>query len=148
MVTCGVEVLGGKTPRGTRQPGLDQQLLKLGHRDPVQTHENRRVAVEVRRRENTCLRAGRDPTLKVASVAGLWFPHAAQAIQVTRRVRQAPLAHRHGVRGHQPDHPADKPHQPGRLAARAWGIEALHHLRDVTDAEDAWTPRAPAGSRA
>jgi hypothetical protein len=39
-------------------------------------------------------------TLKVASVAGLWFPHAAQAIQVTRRVRQAPLAHRHGVRGH------------------------------------------------
>ena len=29
-----------------------------------------------------------------------------------------------------------------------WGIEALQHLRDVTDAEDAWTPRAPAGSRA
>ena len=28
-------------------------------------------------------------TLKAATVAGLWFPHAAQAIQITRRVRQA-----------------------------------------------------------
>jgi hypothetical protein len=28
-------------------------------------------------------------TLKVATVAGLCFPHAAQAIQVIRRVRQA-----------------------------------------------------------
>jgi hypothetical protein len=73
-------------------------------------------------------------TLKVAAVAGLCFPHAAQAIQVTRRVR-APgsrrwrtvtvyaitsLARLAGwLRGH-------------------WRIEnRLHWVRDVTFSEDA-----------
>jgi predicted transposase YbfD/YdcC len=81
-------------------------------------------------------------TLQAASLAaGLAFPHAAQAIRVTRRIRpvsgtskwrtftvyavtsltasQATPAQLAGwIRGH-------------------WGIEALHHIRDVTYGEDA-----------
>lgn len=81
-------------------------------------------------------------TLKAATVAaGIAFPHAAQAIRVTRRIRplsgqkkwrtftiyavtsltasQAPTAQLAGwIRGH-------------------WQIEALHHIRDVTYGEDA-----------
>jgi Transposase DDE domain len=63
------------------------------------------------------------------------------------------LAHRDGVRGHQP--PAAQA-SPARLAdwiRGHWGIEALHHLRDTTFAEDAsqtrtgTTPRAMASLR-
>ncbi|GAA4384001.1 ISAs1 family transposase [Actinomadura verrucosospora] len=82
---------------------------------------------------------GRDEIrrLKVCTVDGLLFPHAAQAVQVKRRrtdqvtgkttittvyavtsltaERARPAAH---IRGH-------------------WRLEALHHVRDVTFAEDA-----------
>jgi predicted transposase YbfD/YdcC len=59
------------------QPALHAQLAGLPWRTiPVmdRTRDHRHGRVEVR-------------TLKVAAVAGLCFPHAAQAIQVTRRVR-------------------------------------------------------------
>jgi hypothetical protein len=49
----GVEALGDKTLRCADQPGLNQQLLELGHRHSVQTHENRRGLVEVRALRNT-----------------------------------------------------------------------------------------------
>jgi hypothetical protein len=52
-----------------------------------------------------------------------------------------PLAHRHRVRGHPPDHPPDKPGRPADDLRGHWGIEALHHIRDVTYAEDASTAR-------
>ena len=61
------------------QPALHAQLAGLPWRQiPVldRTREHAHGRVEIR-------------TLKVATVAGLCFPHAAQAIQVTRRVRQA-----------------------------------------------------------
>jgi hypothetical protein len=48
-----------------------------------------------------------------------------------------PLAHRDGVRGHQSHRRPGQPRAPGRLDPRDWGIEALHHLRDVTFAKDA-----------
>jgi hypothetical protein len=59
------------------QPTLYAQLAGLPWRQiPVmdRTREHGHGRVEVR-------------TLKVAAVAGLCFPHAAQAIQLTRRVR-------------------------------------------------------------
>jgi predicted transposase YbfD/YdcC len=65
------------------QPGLHAQLAGLPWRQiPVmdRTRDQAHGRVEVR-------------TLKVAAVAGLCFPHAAQAIQVTRRVR-APASRR------------------------------------------------------
>ena len=88
-------------------------------------------------------------TFQAATVAGLTFPHAAQAIRVTRRTRpvsgtrkwrtltiyaitsltasQATCAQLAGwIRGH-------------------WHIEALHHIRDVTYAEDASQVRTGQG---
>ena len=59
------------------QPSLHAQLAELPWRQiPAmdRTREHGHGRIEVR-------------TLKVAAVAGLCFPHAAQAIQVTRRVR-------------------------------------------------------------
>jgi predicted transposase YbfD/YdcC len=78
--------------------------------------------------------------LQVTTVAGLDFPHATQAIRITRRAR--PLA------GHKwrtvtvyavTNLTAAQAH-PARLAdwiGGHWGIEALHHIRDTTYAEDA-----------
>jgi Transposase DDE domain len=89
--------------------------------------------------------------LQVTTIAGLDFPHATQAIRITRRVRflhhrrwrtvavyavtsltaaQASRAHLADyVRGH-------------------WGIEALHHIRDTTFAEDASQVRTGNAPRA
>jgi predicted transposase YbfD/YdcC len=80
-------------------------------------------------------------TLKAVSVSHFGFPHAAQILQVTRKTRDLH------------DHPRRcttvtvyavtslgfaqaQPGQARRPAARALGIEALHHLRDVTFCED------------
>jgi len=80
-------------------------------------------------------------TLKAAAVAaGLAFPHAAQAIRITRRIR--PL-------GGGPWHTATvyavtsltvtqaSPAQLAQWIRGHWQIEALHHIRDVTYGEDA-----------
>lgn len=116
------------------QPALHDQLLGLPWRQiPVadRTREQLRGRIELR-------------TLKVTTVAGLAFPHATQAVQVTRRVRKvgsrawrtqivyavtsltfqtaAPVHLADYLRGH-------------------WTIEALHHIRDVTYSEDASTAR-------
>jgi hypothetical protein len=73
-------------------------------------------------------------------VAGLDFPHATQAIRITRRAR--PLGSRRWrtvtVYAITNLHAAQA--SPARLAdwiRGHWGIEALHHIRDVTFAEDA-----------
>jgi hypothetical protein len=39
------------------------------------------------------------------------------------------------------------PTDPAGWLRGHWGIEALHHLRDVTDAEDAWTAHRQAAAR-
>jgi predicted transposase YbfD/YdcC len=93
-------------------------------------------------------------TLKAVSVRHFGFPHAAQVIQVTRK-RQ--VGDRHGgastprrqtmtvyavtsltFEQASPAHLAD-------LLRGHWGIEALHHLRDVTFCEDASRVRTGAG---
>jgi hypothetical protein len=89
--------------------------------------------------------------LQVTTVAGLDFPHATQAMRITRRIR--PL--------HQPRWRTVTVHAVTSLtAARAsrarladwvrghWGIEALHHIRDVTFAEDASQVRTGTAPRA
>ena len=73
-------------------------------------------------------------------MAGLDFPHATQAIRITRRVRLL-----HGRRWRivtvyaVTSLTAARAH-PARLADWTrghWGVEALHHIRDVAFAEDA-----------
>jgi predicted transposase YbfD/YdcC len=81
-------------------------------------------------------------TLKITTVAaGIAFPHAAQAIQIRRR--RKPL---HGTSTWSTETSyavtslAAHHATPAQLAAWTrghWGIEALHHIRDVTFGEDA-----------
>jgi predicted transposase YbfD/YdcC len=91
-------------------------------------------------------------TLKVTAVAaGIAFPHAAQAIQIRRRRR--PLNSQAGQRWSAETSYAVTSlaaHQatPAQLAAWTrghWGIEALHHIRDVTYGEDASQIRTGSG---
>ena len=120
------------------QPTLHHQLRRLPWGDiPAQDHTRDRGhgRVEVRR-------------LQVTTVAGLDFPYATQALRITRRTR--PLAGRRwrtvtvyavtsltAAQAH-PAHFAD-------YIRGHWGIEALHHIRDVTFAEDASQVRTGAG---
>ena len=128
------------------QPALHHQLATLPwHQVPVQDHTRDRGhgRAEIRR-------------LQVATVAGLDFPHATQAIRITRRVR--PLAdHKwRTVTVYAVTSLTAAQASPARLAdwiRGHWGIEALHHIRDITFAEDAsqtrtaTTPRAMASLR-
>jgi predicted transposase YbfD/YdcC len=83
-------------------------------------------------------------TLKLTAVAaGIAFPHAAQAIQVTRRRR--PLSGGTGQRwstqtSYAVTSLAASQATPAQVAGWIrghWSIEALHHVRDVTYREDA-----------
>jgi predicted transposase YbfD/YdcC len=82
-------------------------------------------------------------TLKLTAVAaGIAFPHAAQAIQIRRRRR--PLGGGTGQRwstetSYAVTSLAASQATPAQVAAWIrghWGIEALHHIRDVTYGED------------
>jgi hypothetical protein len=88
-------------------------------------------------------------TLKVAAVAGLCFPHAAQAIQVIRRVRAPGNRRWRTVTAYAVTSLALGTASPAQLAGWLhghWRIEnRLHWVRDVTFGEDA-PPHAPAAS--
>ena len=78
-------------------------------------------------------------TLKAVTVHHFGFPHAAQVIQGTRKTRDLHTNRWRAVTLYAvtslPFHQA----RPARLADLLrghWAIEALHHLRDVTFAED------------
>jgi predicted transposase YbfD/YdcC len=123
------------------QPSLHRQLSTLPWRAvPVadHTHDRGHGRVELRR-------------LQVTTVAGLDFPHAIQAIRITRRVR--PLAGRRWrtMTAYAVTSLSATQASPARLAdwiRGQWGIEALHHLRDVTFAEDASQVRTGTAPRA
>ena len=123
------------------QPSLHQQLATLPWRDiPVADHIRDRGhgRVELRR-------------LQVTTVAGLDFPHATQALRITRRTR--PLAGRRWrtVTVYAVTSLTAAQAHPARLADYArghWGIEALHHIRDTTFAEDACQVRTGTAPRA
>jgi predicted transposase YbfD/YdcC len=122
------------------QPTLLDRCQRLPwHRVPVldRTRDRGHGRIEIR-------------TLKAVSVHHLGFPHAAQVLQVTRTTRELH------------DHPrrcktvtvyavTSLPHaqaSPARLADLLrghWAIEALHHLRDTTFAEDGSQVRIGSG---
>jgi hypothetical protein len=85
---------------------------------------------------------GRDEfrTIKTAAVAaGLAFPHAAQAIAITRRTRPLPEGKWQTVTAYGITSLTVTRATPADLARWIrghWRIEALHHIRDVTYAED------------
>ena len=127
------------------QLSLHQQLKALPWREvPVADHTRNRGhgRVELRR-------------LQVTTVAGLDFPHATQALRITRRVRSLHSRRWRTVRVYAVTSLTAAQASPARLAdwiRGHWGIEALHHIRD-TFAEDASqtrtgnTPRAMASLR-
>ncbi|WP_406511095.1 ISAs1 family transposase [Streptomyces sp. NBC_00161] len=91
--------------------------------------------------------------IKAATVSNLLFPHAAQAVQLKRRrtkrkTGKATIKTVYAVTRL----PADRatPAQLSALIRSHWSIEALHHIREVTFAEDAsqlrtgYAPRAMA----
>ena len=123
------------------QPTLHHQLSTLPWPDiPEQDHTRDRGhhRVELRR-------------LQATTVAGLDFPHATQAIRITRRVR--PLTGRkwRTVIAYAVTSLTAAQASPARLAdwiRGHWGIEALHHIRDTTFAEDASQVRTGTAPRA
>jgi predicted transposase YbfD/YdcC len=123
------------------QPSLHHQLSTLPWRDiPVvdETRDRGHHRVELRR-------------LHVTTIAGLDFPHAAQAIRITRRVR--PLTGRRWRTAvvYAITSLTAAQASPARLAdwiRGHWGIEALHHIRDTTFAEDASQVRTGTAPRA
>jgi predicted transposase YbfD/YdcC len=112
------------------QPALHRQLKLLPWREvPVADHTRDRGhgRVETRR-------------LQVTTITGLDFPHATQALRITRRVRPLHQLRWRTVTVHAVTSLTAAQASPARLADYVrghWGIEALHHIRDVTLAEDA-----------
>src|SRR5512132_504593 len=126
------------------QSGLHAQLRALPWREvPVldRTRDHGHGRVEIR-------------TLKAATVAGLDFPHAAQALQVTRRVRDLGANPRRwrNVTIYAVTSLSTSNAAPWHLAGYArghWTIEnALHWVRDVTFAEDSSQVRSGNAPRA
>jgi predicted transposase YbfD/YdcC len=123
------------------QPTLHQQLRRLPWREvPVvdHTHNRGHGRVETRR-------------LQVTTVAGLDFPHATQAIRITRRVRPLTSRRWRTTTVYAVTNLTAAQASPARLAdwiRGHWGIEALHHLRDTTFAEDASQTRTGTAPRA
>jgi predicted transposase YbfD/YdcC len=91
-------------------------------------------------------------TLQAATVAaGLAFPHAAQAIRVTRRIRPLGGKKWRTVTIFAITSLTASQAAPAQLAAWIrghWRIEALHHIRDVTFGEDASQTRTGNGPQA
>jgi predicted transposase YbfD/YdcC len=123
------------------QPTLHHQLRRLPWGDiPVADHIRDRGhgRVETRR-------------LQVTTVAGLDFPHATQAIRITRRVRPLHSQRWRTVTVCAVTSLTNAQAHPARLADYLrghWGIEALHHIRDTTFAEDASQTRTGNAPRA
>ena len=124
------------------QPSLHAQLKTLPWRQVPVTSDTRDRGHGRRERR----------TLKVTAVAaGLAFPHAAQAIQIRRRRRPLNGNKRWSTEtAYAVTSLAASQTTPTQLAAWIrghWGIEALHHIRDVTYGEDLSQVRTASGPR-
>jgi len=111
------------------QPTLLARCQRLPwHRVPVgdRTRDRGHGRVELR-------------TLKAVCVRHFGFPHAAQVIQVTRKTRQLHTNRWRVVTVYAITSLSFQLARPARLADLLrghWAIEALHHIRDTTFAED------------
>jgi predicted transposase YbfD/YdcC len=123
------------------QPSLYRQLKTLPWKQiPVQdeTHDRGHGRYEIRR-------------LQVVSSDRLAFPHAAQAIRITRRVRDQKTKKWRTITVYAITSLTAIQAGPAELATYIrghWAIEALHHIRDVTYAEDASQVRTGNAPRA
>jgi predicted transposase YbfD/YdcC len=112
------------------QKNLHQQLKSLPWKDiPLQgrTCDTGHGRGEVRR-------------IKVATVGSLLFPHARQAIQLTRRVTHRKTGKTTTTTVYAVTSLPAEQTTAAELAAMIrghWTVETLHHIRDVTFAEDA-----------
>jgi predicted transposase YbfD/YdcC len=120
------------------QPALYRQLKALPWQQVATCHsEDHRGHGRVERR-----------CLKIVTVPGLAFPHAAQAIRITRKTRP-----RHGrkhttvtvyavtsLTAHQAT-----PAEIATWIRHHWAVEALHYIRDTTYREDASQVRTGSG---
>ena len=84
---------------------------------------------------------GRDEIrrLQVVTTTGLLFPHAVQAIRITRRTRALGSKRWHAVTVYAITNLSAYQASPAHFADYIrghWAIEALHHIRDVTYGED------------
>jgi predicted transposase YbfD/YdcC len=87
-------------------------------------------------------------TLKSAHVSRLDFPHARQAIKITRRRQNTATGKtsRQTVYAVTSLTSADATAQDlARLVREHWSVEAHHHIRDLTFSEDAATSRTGSG---
>jgi len=124
------------------QPGLYAQVKNLPWRHiPVASRQHNRGHGRQEHR-----------TLKAAAVAaGLAFPHAAQAICLTRQIRPLDGGWWRTVTVYAITSLDAHQATPAQLAAWIrghWQIEALHHLRDVSYGEDASQIRTGSGPQA
>ena len=124
------------------QPGLYAQVKNLPWRQiPAGARQRDRGHGRVERR-----------TLKAATVAtGLAFPHAAQAIAVTRRIRALTSGKWRTVTVYAITSLTVSQASAAQLAEWIrghWRIEALHHIRDVTYGEDCSQIRTGNGPQA
>jgi predicted transposase YbfD/YdcC len=123
------------------QPGLYRQLKSLPWRAvPIQdeTHDRGHGRYEIRR-------------LQVVCSDRLDFPHAVQAIRITRRVRDQKTKKWRTVTVYAITSltPVQAgPAEVARYIRGHWAIEALHHIRDVTYTEDASQVRTGNAPRA
>jgi predicted transposase YbfD/YdcC len=121
------------------QPGLHAQLRKLPWKTVPAAASTRDRGHG--RQEHRTLQA-------VTVTAGLAFPHAAQALRVTRRTRPLSGGKWTTVTIYAITSLAFGQATPAELAGWIrghWQIEALHHIRDVTYAEDASQVRTGSG---
>jgi predicted transposase YbfD/YdcC len=96
---------------------------------------------------------GRDEIrrLKVCTLDGLLFPHAAQAVQIKRRRTDQVTGKTTITTVYAVTSLTAERTRPAHLAAHIrghWRLEALHHIRDVTFAEDASRVRTGTAPRA
>ncbi len=124
------------------QPGLYAQLKNLPWRS-IPAADRQRGRGHGREEHRT---------LKAATVAaGLVFPHAAQAICLTRRVRPLSGGKWRTVTVYAITSLTVTQATPAQLAGWIrghWQIEVLHHIRDVTYGEDASQVRTGSGPQA